>query len=185
VRESGYKIGYEEHATAWTEAPDTLQGLARQRFRWSFGTLQCMWTHRKALFRPRYGTLGFIAMPNVWIFQILFPLLSPIMDLMLVWTLISSVLERLEHPHEYAITNLNAVLFFYALFLAVDWLAAAFAFVLEKDEQWSLLWWLFLQRFCYRQVMYYVMVKSVLRAVQGAVVGWGKLERKATVESLP
>jgi cellulose synthase/poly-beta-1,6-N-acetylglucosamine synthase-like glycosyltransferase/peptidoglycan/xylan/chitin deacetylase (PgdA/CDA1 family)/spore germination protein YaaH len=183
VRESGYKIGYEEHATAWTEAPDTVRGLARQRFRWSFGTLQCMWKHRRALLRPRYGTLGFIAMPNVWIFQILFPLISPVMDLMFVWTLIASAIERLEHPHEYAITNLNEVVFFYALFLAVDWLAAAFAFLLEKGEQWSLLWWLFLQRFCYRQVMYYVMVKSVLTAVRGALVGWGKLERKATVTS--
>jgi hypothetical protein len=50
-----------------------------------------------------------------------------------------------------------------------------------RREQWSLLWWLFLQRFCYRQVMYYVMIKSVVVAVRGAAVGWGKLERKATV----
>ncbi|MBK7601810.1 MAG: glycosyltransferase [Acidobacteria bacterium] len=182
VRKLGYKIGYEENAIAWTEAPDTVRGLAKQRFRWSFGTLQCMWKHRDALFRPKYGTLGFLAMPNVWIFQILFPLISPVMDLMFIWTLISSVIERLEHPAEYAISNLGQVMFYYALFLAVDWLAALFAFTLERHEQWSLLWWLFLQRFCYRQVMYYVMIKSVLTACRGAVVGWGKLERKATVE---
>jgi peptidoglycan-N-acetylglucosamine deacetylase len=42
---------------------------------------------------------------------------------------------------------------------------------------------LFLQRFCYRQVMYYVMIKSVAMAIRGPVVGWGKLERKATVET--
>jgi cellulose synthase/poly-beta-1,6-N-acetylglucosamine synthase-like glycosyltransferase/peptidoglycan/xylan/chitin deacetylase (PgdA/CDA1 family)/spore germination protein YaaH len=182
VRKLGYKIGYEEDAIAWTEAPDTLRGLAKQRFRWSFGTLQCMWKHRDALFNLRFGALGFIAMPNVWIFQILFPLISPVMDLMFLWTLISAGLERLEHPGEYAITNLQRTLFYYALFLAVDWLAAAFAFLLEKKEQWSLMWWLFLQRFCYRQVMYYVMIRSVLSAIRGAVVGWGKLERKATVE---
>jgi len=56
-----------------------------------------------------------------------------------------------------------------------------FCFLLEKREQWSLLWRLFLQRFCYRQVMYYVMARSVLTAIKGVVVGWGKLERKATV----
>ncbi|MEP7342822.1 MAG: glycosyltransferase [Acidobacteriota bacterium] len=184
IRRLGYKIGYEEHAIAWTEAPDTVRGLAKQRFRWSFGTLQCLWKHRDALFNPKYGALGFIAMPNVWIFQILFPLISPVMDLTFIWSLISAALERLEHPQEYAITNLKQVLFFYALFLAVDWLAAAFAFMLEKGEQWSLLWWLFLQRFCYRQVMYYVMVKSVVTALRGKIVGWGKLERKATVESV-
>lgn len=183
VRRLGYNIGYEEDAIAWTEAPDTLGGLAKQRFRWSFGTLQCMWKHRGALFNPRYGALGFVAMPNVWIFQILFPLISPVMDLMFVWSLISAGLERLEHPGEYAITNLGQVMFYYALFLAVDWLAAAFAFLLEKREQWRLLWWLFPQRFCYRQVMYYVMVKSALTALRGVIVGWGKLERRATVEA--
>lgn len=181
VRKQGFRIGYEENAVAWTEAPDTIRSLAKQRFRWSFGTLQCMWKHRDALFNPKYGTLGFIALPNVWIFQILFPLISPVMDLMFLWTLIAAGLERFEHPDEYSITNLKQTLFYYALFLAVDWLAAAFAFVLERKEQWSLLWWLFLQRFCYRQIMYYVMVRSVFTALKGAIVGWGKLERKATV----
>lgn len=185
VRKLGYRIEYAENAIGWTEAPDTVRGLAQQRFRWSYGTLQCMWKHRDALFRPRYGALGFVALPNVWVFQILFPLISPLMDLLFIWTFVSSLLERLEHPHEYALTSLSQVLFYYALFLAVDWLAALFAFLLERQEQWSLLWWLFLQRFCYRQVMYYVMVRSVVTAIKGAVVGWGKLERKATVESLP
>lgn len=97
--------------------------------------------------------------------------------------IITAALERLEHPAEYAVTNLRQVLFYYALFLVVDWLVAAFAFLLEKREQWSLLWWLFLQRFGYRQVMYAVMVKSVKAAIGGALVGWGKLERKATVET--
>jgi peptidoglycan-N-acetylglucosamine deacetylase len=102
-------------------------------------------------------------------------------DLVFVWTLIKEALERSEHRAEYTVSNLGQVMFYYALFLAVDWLAAAFAFLLEKREQWSLLRWLFLQRFCYRQVMYYVMVKSVMTALRGALVGWGKLERKATV----
>ncbi|MFL6228118.1 MAG: glycosyltransferase [Pyrinomonadaceae bacterium] len=183
IRRLGYKIGYEEHAVAWTEAPDTLRTLAKQRFRWSFGTLQCMWKHKDALLRPRYGTLGFVAMPNVWVFQILFPLVSPIMDLMLIWSFVSALVEREMHTEEYAITNLRQILFYYALFLAVDWLAAALAFALERREQWSLLWWLFLQRFCYRQVMYYVMVKSLGVAMHGKIVGWGKLERKATMEA--
>ncbi|MBV8855445.1 MAG: glycosyltransferase [Acidobacteria bacterium] len=181
VRRLGYKIGYSERALAWTEAPDTLRALAKQRFRWAYGTLQCMWKHKGALLRPRYGTLGFFAMPNVWVFQIIFPLVSPVMDLMLAWSLARAVLQRWQHGEEYAGSNLKQILFYYALFLAVDWLSAAFAFALEKREQWKLLWWLFLQRFCYRQVMYYVMIKSVVVAARGAAVGWGKLERKATV----
>src|SRR5437762_845486 len=185
IRKRGYKIGYEEKAIGWTEAPQTLRMLAKQRFRWAYGTLQCLWKHRDALFRPKYGALGFVAMPNVWIFQILFPLISPVMDLLLIYTCLSALVDRIQQPSAYSFTNLRQILFYYALFLAVDWSAACFAFALERKERWSLLWWLFLQRFCYRQVMYYVMAKSVQTAIRGAVVGWGKLERKATVEAQP
>jgi cellulose synthase/poly-beta-1,6-N-acetylglucosamine synthase-like glycosyltransferase/peptidoglycan/xylan/chitin deacetylase (PgdA/CDA1 family)/spore germination protein YaaH len=183
IRRLGHSIGYEEDAIAWTEAPDDLRTLAKQRFRWAFGTLQCMRKHLDALFRPRYGALGFIALPNVWVFQILFPLISPVMDLMLVYTLLVAMLDRLQQPAGYTSTALRQVLFYYALFLAIDWVAASFAFLLEKKEHWRLLWWLFLQRFCYRQVMYYVMIKSVTVATRGSTVGWGKLDRKATAEA--
>ncbi|HET7113125.1 MAG TPA: glycosyltransferase [Pyrinomonadaceae bacterium] len=185
VRRLVYKIGYEETAVAWTEAPHSLRALAKQRFRWSYGTLQCMWKHHDALFRPRYGALGFVAMPNVWIFQILFPLISPVMDLMLLYTLLVVGIDYWQQPVGYSSTNLQQVLFYYALFLAIDWATACFAFLLERRERWSLLWWLFLQRFCYRQVMYYVMIKSVAMAIRGPLVGWGKLERKATAEAGP
>ena len=185
VRKLGYKIGYEEHAIAWTEAPDSLRGLAKQRFRWSYGTLQCMWKHKRAFLNPRYGTLGFVAMPNVWIFQILFPLISPLMDLMFIWTLVFAFIGYLEHQKEYAHTptNLGTVMFYYALFLAVDWFGAFAAFLMEKGEQKKLLGWLLIQRFGYRQVMYQVMCKSVLRAIRGSIVDWNKVERKATVEA--
>ena len=184
VRKRHYSIGYEEAAVGYTEAPDTLRNLAKQRFRWSFGTLQCMWKHKNALLNPRFGTLGFVAMPNVWIFQVFFPLISPLMDLMFIWTLAVALMGYLEHTKEYAHTptNLNEVIFYYALFLAVDWLGAFLAFLMEKGEQKKLLGWLLIQRFGYRQVMYWVMVKSVYTAIRGAIVGWGKLERKATVE---
>src|SRR5262249_26557613 len=111
IRRLDYKIGYEESAIAWTEAPHNLRDLAKQRFRWAYGTLQCMWKHGDALFRPRYGALGFIAMPNVWIFQIIFPLISPVMDLMLVYVLFSSALE-LWQQSGYSSTNLQQVLFY-------------------------------------------------------------------------
>ncbi len=185
VRKLGYNIGYEEGAVGRTEAPDSLRNLAKQRFRWSYGTLQCMWKHKNALLNPKYGSLGFIAMPNVWIFQVFFPLLSPLMDLMFVWTLLWALIATLEHQQEYAHTptDLNQVIFYYALFLAVDWFGAFVAFLMEKGEQKRLLGWLLIQRFGYRQVMYWVMVKSVFTAMRGAIVGWGKLERKATVEA--
>ncbi|MGE5232260.1 MAG: glycosyltransferase [Deltaproteobacteria bacterium] len=182
IRRAGYRIAYADRAVGWTEAPDTLRTLARQRFRWSFGTLQCAWKHRDVLLRPRYGSLGLVAMPNVWIFQLLLPAISPLADLLFLWSLVSVWLVKAEHGATYALTNLEHVLTFYALFLLVDWLAAVAAFLLEPDEDRSLTWLIFLQRFAYRQVMYWVVVRAFLGAARGRLVGWGKLERKATVQ---
>jgi len=181
IRRLGYRIDYEEDAIAWTEAPETVRDLAKQRFRWSFGTLQCMWKHRDALFRPKYGALGLIAMPNVWIFQILFSLISPVMDFAFIWAFASAAMARLGHPVWYSMEKPGEVVFYFGMFLAADLLAASLAFAMERREQWGLLWRLLLQRFCHRQVTYYVMIKSALAALSGVLVGWRKLERKATV----
>ena len=77
IRRMDYTIRYEQEAIAYTEAPEDSAGLAKQRFRWSFGTLQAAWKHRDALFVPKYGTLGFIALPSIWLFQVLLSALSP------------------------------------------------------------------------------------------------------------
>jgi len=188
IRRAGYSVAYADGAIAYTEAPDTLRGLAKQRFRWSFGTLQCTWKHRDAFFRPKYGSLGFVALPNVILFQLLLPAISPIADLMFVWSIASVWLNARVHTVDgrlaYALPNLEQVLSYYAVFLLVDWVAAVAAFLMESDEDKSLTWLIFLQRFAYRQVMYWVVVRSFAAALSGRLQGWGKLERKATV-SLP
>ena len=137
------------------------------------------------MFRPRYGALGFIALPNVWIFQILFPLISPVMDLMLCYTLLVAGLDRWQQPTGYSSTTCGRCSSTTRCFWRLTGWPPCFAFLLEKKEHWRLLWWLFLQRFCYRQVMYYVMIKSVAVAARGTTVGWGKLDRKATAEVEP
>ncbi|KQZ77811.1 polysaccharide deacetylase [Rhodanobacter sp. Root561] len=181
VQKAGFKTLFDAEAIAWTEAPDSARGLARQRFRWAYGTLQCLWKHRDATFNPRYGSLGTIALPQVWLFQILFSVVSPLVDLVLVWQIISTSLDYLQHRGQFDDTNLLRMLVFYAAFMAIDLAACALAFAMEKKEKWSLLWWLVLQRFGYRQLMYYVVVRSVWTAIKGPSVGWGKQERKATV----
>ncbi len=181
VHRAGYSVAYAERAIAWTEAPDTLRGLARQRFRWSFGTLQCAWKHRDALFRRRYGTVGTVALPNTWLFQLVLTALSPLADLLFVYGLISAWMTWRSFGESYALVDLYQILIFYAVFLVTDWLGAVVAFLMEPDEEYSLTWLIVLQRFAYRQVMYWVVVRSFVAAVRGRAVGWGSLERKATV----
>jgi len=178
----GWRIAYADRAIAYTEAPDTLAGLSRQRFRWSFGTLQCAWKHRGALFRRRYGALGFVALPNVWVFQLLFPFLAPVADLLFVWSLATVYLNKLQHGAEYAMQSLQQVVVYYLAFLAVDWLAGIAALLMEPGEEKGLSWLVLLQRFVYRQVLYLAVVKAVFAAAQGRARGWGKLVRKGTVE---
>lgn len=182
LRRQGHVIGYAPDAVAWTEAPDTLRALAKQRFRWSFGTLQCAWKHLGALLRPKYGSLAFVALPNTWIFQLIFAALSPLADLLFVFSLVAVALARLQHGATYANEVLLGVATYYAFFLLVDWIGAVLAFLLEPGEDIWLTLLIPLQRFAYRQVMYFVVVRSFWAAMRGGLVGWGKLERKATVE---
>ena len=181
IQKAGYRAIFDADAVAWTEAPDTVAGLAKQRFRWSFGTLQCLWKHADVTLRPRYGALGLVALPQAWLFQILLGLIAPFVDLMLIVQLIAATSDYIQHGAQFDPTNLEVTLFYYALFITVDLATAVVAFLFEKREDWQLLWWLVLQRFGYRQLLYYVLANSVKTAAKGHFVGWGKLDRKATV----
>lgn len=181
LQKAGYRVLFDSSAIAWTEAPATFSGLSKQRFRWSYGTLQCLWKYRSLTFRPRYGALGMIALPQVWLFQIILTALAPLADLLLVWQLLGQWIAYAQHGAEFRNADLKLIGIYYCVFIVVDLAAATFGFLMERREQWSLLWWLVLQRFGYRQLMYYVVVRSIMTALRGPFVGWGKLERMGTV----
>jgi len=187
LRRAGWRIETAPDAVGWTEAPDHLKGLFRQRFRWAYGTLQCLWKHRGAL--GHYGGFGWVMLPSLWLFQVLFQILSPWVDLQVAWTLINvgeawltrGVLRQDWQPLPQAVAALSQIGFLYALFFAIELLASVVAFRLDR-ERMRLLWWLFWQKFVYRQLMYAVMIRSVLTALQGVRAGWNKVERKGTVQ---
>src|SRR5262245_725302 len=181
LQKSGYKVLFDSTAIAWTEAPDTVEGLIKQRFRWVFGTLQCLWKHRDTTFRRRYGSLGLVAMPQTWLFQFALTAIAPIVDLLFLSQLIVSGLDVIEHGSQFDSASLQKVVLYYVVFLMVDLGSAALAFAIERREKLSLLGWLVLQRFGYRQLMYYVVLKAGFAALFGPMVGWNKLDRKNTV----
>ena len=182
VQRAGWKVEFDPSARAYTEAPDTLRGLMNQRFRWSFGTLQCIWKHRAAMFDRRHPTLGFIALPQIWLFQIILALAAPLVDLAVIWSVAAALLDRMFHPVEWSSDKLTMALFYWAAFVLVDVSAGALGMAMERRAPWRDLIWIPIQRFGYRQIMYYVVVKAVFTAVRGPRVGWGKLERRATAE---
>jgi cellulose synthase/poly-beta-1,6-N-acetylglucosamine synthase-like glycosyltransferase len=172
---------YDSSAIGWTEAPDTVQALIKQRFRWAYGTLQCLWKYRRVTLRPRYGTLGLLAVPQTWLFQFLLTAIAPLVDLALIWRLISVSLQMLQHQDQYDPDSLRKVLIYYLVFLLIDLGSATLVLIMERREKWRLAPLLLLQRFGYRQLMYWVVLKALFTAAIGPLVGWGKLERKATV----
>jgi len=188
MRRANWVIENEPRAIAYTEAPETLNALFRQRYRWAFGTLQCLWKHRAAL--GRVGAFGTFMMPTLWLFQILFPVLSPIVDIQVMITLFrfgqtwltQSLLTREWQPMPAALAMLNHVVFMYTFFLLVELFGAVIAFILDR-ERLRLLWWAIWQRFVYRQIMYAVVLRSVQTAIGGLRAGWGKVERRGTVTS--
>ena len=181
IRRLGYRILYDDEAIALTEAPETVQGFVNQRFRWMFGMEQAVWKHRDCLLNPRHGALGLVALPNIVIFQVLFALISPVMDLMLAVSLAGTLLTALQHPGQASAQTLLHTLAYYALFTAADFAAAWIAFALEpKEDRWLLLR-LFPQRFFYRQLLYYVALRSTVAALRGGHVGWGRVQRRGTV----
>src|SRR6202790_5495489 len=179
IRRAGWKINYEEEAIGWTDAPETASTLVRQRFRWTFGTLQAFWKHRDTLGRAKYGTLGWIALPNMFLFQLLLPLFSPVIDLLFLGSLVLYGLSQFHFTHIpqlWTAADVQRSLVFFIGFMLIDFLTCVVAFTLEKSEDWSLLWPLLLQRFYYRQMMYVVLFRAVMGAVQGRSVGWRGVE---------
>ncbi|WP_446741635.1 glycosyltransferase [Silvibacterium acidisoli] len=184
--EHGYKVIYEDRALAFTEAPTTANGLMRQRFRWSFGTLQAIFKHKQAFRTNR--AMGLFALPNILIFQLMLPLVSPFIDLMFVAGVIHYFVDRYFHPEAASAASFEKLLTYFLTFLIIDFVTSALAFSLErkhpanKGDKW-LLFHIWLQRFAYRQVFSIVLFRTMKRAIDGRPFAWDKLERTAKMSS--
>ena len=174
ILKKGYQIKNSATAIAYTEVPETLKQFLKQRFRWSFGVMQSFWKHRGAMFVSRYHNFGWVALPNILIYQILLPALAPIADLVLLLGVTASGLGIIQgDPYH--------ILLYYIIFSLVDMAGAAVAFTFEKEKLGKLLW-MIPQRFVYRQLMYYILLKSVAKALKGELQSWGSLHRTGNVK---
>ena len=184
----GYRIRNCRTAIAYTEAPETFKQFLKQRFRWSFGVMQSFWKHRDAFLNPKFKNFGMVALPHILIFQMVLPFLAPLADLILVLSLIAAGLGVIP-------ASLGSIVTFYLVFTFVDMAIAAIAFRFEnealqnevtqdgqrKKEDYKKLLWLFPQQLIYRQLMYYILIKSFSKALKGELQGWGVLKRTGNV----
>jgi cellulose synthase/poly-beta-1,6-N-acetylglucosamine synthase-like glycosyltransferase len=156
---AGWRIVYEESARAWTEAPATLSQLRKQRYRWSYGTMQAMWKHRGALHSRGPFRFG---LPFLALFGVVLPLVAPVIDLLAVYGLF--FFDR------------TATVAAWSAMLGLQFVTAAVAFRLDRESLRPLAV-LPLQQFAYRQLMYLVLLQSMVTALTGARLGWHKLHR--------
>jgi cellulose synthase/poly-beta-1,6-N-acetylglucosamine synthase-like glycosyltransferase/peptidoglycan/xylan/chitin deacetylase (PgdA/CDA1 family) len=168
IGRTGTRVVYAQDARAWTEAPATIGTLWRQRYRWSFGTVQAVWKHRRALVTrdPRQARIGRRALPYMLLFQIVLPILAPLIDVYAIYGVLFSDTGR--------------VLATWAAFNLVQLGVAAFGFRLD-GESCRPLWALPLQQFVYRQLMYVVIIESTVSALKGVRSGWKHLPRTGDV----
>lgn len=187
LHRAGYEIRTESRSKAYTEAPETLGALVKQRFRWSMGTFQCLWKHRGALFR--YGWFGWLALPMLWIFQVVFQLLAPLIDLQLLTSTIRLLLTARHEsaytkdwqPYQQALHQWSSMLILFTVFTAMEMLVGWLSYRWEGESPRPLRW-LIVQRFCYRQLLYWVMIRSLFQALLGRRGGWGKLARTGSAK---
>lgn len=167
----GWRVVYEERAKAWTEAPASLGALWKQRYRWCYGTLQAMWKHRGALVqRGQAGKLGRRGLLYLLTFQVLLPLLAPVVDVFAVYGLV--FLDPVR------------IVGLWSAFLLLQLLMGLYAFRLDRERPGAL-WSLPLQQFVYRQLMYLVVVQSVFTAVAGSRLRWQRMERYGSLQVPP
>jgi cellulose synthase/poly-beta-1,6-N-acetylglucosamine synthase-like glycosyltransferase len=164
-----WRIVYAADAIAWTEAPASLRQLWKQRYRWSFGTMQAMWKHRRAVIeRGRSGRFGRLCLTYLTLFQVLMPLVAPAIDVSSLYGLL--FLNKLH------------VAVFWLSFLALQALAGGYALRIDR-ERLRALWVLPFQQVVYRQLMYLVTIQSVITALLGTRQRWQVIHRSGVFSS--
>ncbi len=169
LQKLGWAVVQENRAVAWTEAPMTVRGLAKQRLRWTYGNLQALWKHAGMLFRPRYGFLGMVALP--------YTLLATLVPLVFL------PLTVLMAGINLAAGNWQPIAAFAAFVLAIHAVICVLA-IRMVGESWSHLLVVPVYRIIYEPLRAYLLYASLLQALRGRMIGWYKPERTNSVIDL-
>jgi peptidoglycan-N-acetylglucosamine deacetylase len=156
----------------------------KQRFRWVYGTLQCAVRHSDVILKRQPKALAFYSLPSIFLFSLALPLVSPLMDFLLIWAVATGALEVAQHPVSFDLRHKTWAVFTYLVFIAIDAVLSIVAFWREPSESKRLLLYVPFQRFCYRQVLYVVALRVIFASVRGDAQGWNKLAGTGGVDSV-
>jgi cellulose synthase/poly-beta-1,6-N-acetylglucosamine synthase-like glycosyltransferase len=173
-RDEDYRIEFVPDPVCWTEAPESLRVLSRQRRRWQRGLAETLWSHKRMFGRPRYGALGMVALP----YFVLFELIGPIFELTSFVVL----------PLAYALGMLDAAILvaFAVVAVLLGVLLSVAALALEEfsfrrhphsREVMRMLVYAVTENFGYRQLVDWWRLQGLWDVVRGKQ-GWGDMKRR-------
>lgn len=166
VLAAGKRIVYEPRAIAYTETPFTVTDFVKQRVRWVYGTMQCLVKYKRYMFNPFSGSLGLVVLPHTLIYSVFLPLLYPLMEILLISWVVFNIF--------------NQVWPLLAIFFLIEWFYALFAFVQEDSKK--LLFLFPFQRLFYRVVLYYVILISLGRILEGGELLWKRVIKRGEAQ---
>ncbi len=159
----GKKIEYEPEAISFTEAPQELQQLLKQRYRWTRGILQSMRKHKGLLVKPSAGWRVTITLWQMVMEAILWPLMN-IMAIMLF--LMVAILFGMS----------PLIVLWWVQLTILDTIAAMHTVAMEK-ESLSLVFYAIIYRVFFIPIVDFAKLAATLEELFGARMNWGKLER--------
>jgi cellulose synthase/poly-beta-1,6-N-acetylglucosamine synthase-like glycosyltransferase len=168
-----YRVVFVPDPVCWTEAPETVGVLRRQRSRWHRGLVEALFANRGMMFNPRYGVLGMLAVPHAFLFEMLGPFVE---TLGYVVVIISYLL---------GILNLEFFLLFVALAVLYGVFLSVAAVLLEEISFRRYPGWIdlsklivfgILENFGYRQLLALFKVKAMWDVVRRRRA-WGRMDR--------
>jgi cellulose synthase/poly-beta-1,6-N-acetylglucosamine synthase-like glycosyltransferase len=169
-----YRISFVPDPVCWTEVPSDIASLGMQRARWHKGLVDVLWTNRDMLLRPRYGRIGSFALPYLWLFE----LVAPIIEIVGLLTIIlAAALGMLSHSF-----LLQFLLFGYAFatIISIDSVLQE-EITYRRYNDWHdvarLISYCFFEHFPYRQLHMIWRLQGLWQYMRGDHA-WGTLKRK-------
>ncbi len=176
-----YSIHFLPDPICWTEVPETLKTLGRQRNRWHRGLIEAFYHSRRMIFNPRYGVTGLFAMPFYSIFELLGPLIELLGYAIFVLCLF---LNLVNYPFAFI---------FFLLSVALGTLLSVAALLIEEfslrrfprtSDILLMAFYCILENIFYRQYLAFVRGKAFIDFFRGKSE-WGAMDKKGFSEEIP
>jgi cellulose synthase/poly-beta-1,6-N-acetylglucosamine synthase-like glycosyltransferase len=167
-------IAFVPDPVAWTEVPETLRVLGRQRDRWHRGLADVLWRHRRMFANPRYGVTGLFVFPYYAFVELLAPVIEAVGLISLAFGLIFGIIDW------------RFALLFWLTAYGLGTALTAFTLILEDisfhryntfRDRGLLFWWAMMENLGYRQLTVYWRLRGLWKFLLGRK-DWGVMDRK-------